>query len=99
MFPSESDRAPTWCYSVFAAAEAGVMPRVLEQFAKRGLVPARFDGAVGGPADGELTIDLQVDGLAAETAEHVAQCLRGLYLVERVLLSRKARAAEARLAL
>lgn len=80
---------PTYCFSVLAAAEASVMPRVLELFAKRGLVPRRFEavcaGSGFGAAGDELAVDLQVDGLAAETAEHIAQCLRQMVYVDRVL--------------
>jgi len=80
---------PVWCFSVFAAPEACVMPRVLEYFAKRGLVPARFHGdVVDDGADG-LVIDVHVDGLAAETADHIAACLREIVYVERVLTAVK----------
>ncbi len=94
---SAADFSPqtTWCFSVFATPEPGVMPRVLELFAKRGLVPRRFHGdLVGAGADG-LVIDVQVDGLAADTAEHVAASLRGLVAVDRVLTATKRRAAAA----
>ncbi len=70
------------------------MPRVLELFAKRGLVPTRFHGAVGGS---DLSIDIQVSGIAADTAEHIAACLRNIVHVERVLTAVKSRAAEAAL--
>lgn len=83
---------PTYCFSVFAAPDASVMPRVLELFAKRGLVPARFDAAVSGP---DLSIDVQIDGLEADTASHIAACLRNVIHVERVLTAIKLNAAEA----
>ena len=75
----------TWCFSVFAAPEPGVMPRVLELFAKRGLVPIRFHGDVVGDGPSDLVIDVHVGGLVDEAAAHVANCLRGLVHVERVL--------------
>ncbi|MBI3454117.1 MAG: hypothetical protein HY057_15025 [Rhodospirillales bacterium] len=84
---------PTWCFSVFAAPEASVMSRVLELFAKRGLVPLRFDGAVSA-GGGELAIDVQVRGLEATTAEHIAATMRNIVHVERVLTAVKARARE-----
>ena len=40
----------TACFSVQARAEPGVMPRVLELFAKRGLVPQRWHSAAAGTA-------------------------------------------------
>lgn len=89
---TDSRYVPTYCFSVFAAPEASVMPRVLELFAKRGLVPVRFDAAVSGA---DLSIDVQVDGLESETAAHIAACLRNVVHVERVLTAVKSYAAEA----
>ena len=40
-------------FSVQARPEPGVMPRILELFAKRGLVPQRFAGANAGAANAE----------------------------------------------
>ena len=89
MSAAESRSNPVWCFSVFAAPQPGVMPRVLELFAKRGLVPTRFHGdVVGAGADG-LVIDLHVAGLDGGGAEHVAASLRGLFDVERVLVATK----------
>ena len=83
-------RPAVFCFSILAEREPGVMPRVLELFAKRNLVPDRWVSDLGGPGRRELAIDLQVAGLAPETADHIARCLRGLHYVDRVLLSEKA---------
>ena len=80
---------PVWCFSVFAAPEACVMPRVLEFFAKRGLVPDRFHGDVVDNGTDGLVIDVHVGDLPAETADHIAACLRELVYVERVLTAVK----------
>jgi len=80
------------CYSVLARAEVSVMPRVLELFVKRGILPRRCHGVVSGPAGDELEIDLQVDGLDIEAAEHIQRCLAQIVHVERVLMSRAHRA-------
>jgi acetolactate synthase small subunit len=80
---------PTACFSVHARAEPGVMPRVLELFAKRGLVPSSWHSTVGGAEGEELTIDVQVRGMTGEAADYVAQCLRQLAYVEVVLTSEK----------
>ncbi len=93
MSPSDHPSRPTYCFSVFAAAEASVMPRVLELFAKRGLAPKRFYADVTGADGDELAIDVQADGLAAHTAEHIARSLRQIVHVDRVLTAIKARAA------
>ncbi len=84
---SRSD--PVHCFSVFALAEASVVPRVLELFAKRGLTPRAIHGALDGPGNDGFTLDLQVGGLTAERAEHIAQCLRQMVSVERVLTAVK----------
>jgi acetolactate synthase small subunit len=80
------------CYSVLAEAEVSVMPRVLELFVKRGILPRRCHAVVGGANRDELEIDLQVDDLDLETAEHIQRCLAQLVHVERVLMSRAHRA-------
>ena len=85
----QSEPSPTACFSVHARAEPGVMPRVLELFAKRGLVPSSWHSSVGGADGDELTIDVQVRGMEGDTADYVAACLRQLAYVEVVLTSEK----------
>lgn len=90
--PEDDAAAPSRrvvCYSIHAAAEPGVMPRVLELFAKRSLVPQRWHSDVVGPEGRELAIDLQVADLDAATAAYVARCLRRIWGVEAVLTSEK----------
>lgn len=78
-----------YCFSILAESEAGVMPRVLELFAKRNLVPRRWVSDVAGPDNRELAIDLQVVGLTPEVCAYIARCLRTLHYVDRVLVSAK----------
>ena len=82
-----ADPAPLYCFSVLAAADPGVMPRVLQQFAKRNLVPARWYSRV--VAGGGLEIDVQVAALSPEEGDYIAQCLRRLVDVEAVLTDRR----------
>ena len=89
--------AATVCFSIQAAAEPGVMPRVLELFAKRNLVPERWVSGVHGAADGdvpgrrsELMIDLQVAGLTPQDMDYLARCLGQITDVRSVLTSEKA---------
>jgi len=84
-----ADRDPSAAasFSVRARAEPGVMPRVLELFAKRGLVPNRWHSAVCGPACDELTIDIEMCGLAGDTVDYIGACLRQIACVEVVLTS------------
>ncbi len=77
------------CFSIQAEAEPGVMPRVLEIFAKRGLVPRRWVSDVTGPGGRELSIDVQAAGLAPETQAYIANCLRQIWGVGTVLTSEK----------
>jgi len=77
----------TFCYSVVAAAEPGVMPRVLELFAKRNLVPSRWHSIAA--AEGDLQIDIQVEGLAPDVGDYIAACLRQIVNVETVLTGLK----------
>ena len=71
-------------FSVTAAASPGVMPRALELFAKRGLVPiecrARADG-------GRLQIDIRIAGMEPRLADYIATCMRQIHLVDRVLVT------------
>lgn len=83
-----SDPHPTFCFAVQAAAEPGVMPRVLGLFAKRNLLPTRCHGAVAGET---LQIDLQVPGLDPALGDHIARCLRQIVQVECVLTTVKER--------
>jgi acetolactate synthase small subunit len=84
-FPFDS----TWCFSVSAAREAGVMLRVLELFAKRGLVPASIHAGAGDDGRDSLAVDLQVNDLTEEAAARIAASLCALVSVDRVLVSAK----------
>ena len=85
MLPADSRPSDsTHRFSVLAAAEASVMSRTLELFAKRGLVPERVDARRTGSA---LAIDLEVADLAQDTAEHIMRCLSTMVMVERVLMT------------
>lgn len=83
------------CFSLVAEAEPGVMPRVLQVVAKRGLVPSRWYSTVAGPAGRDLHIDLQVADIDASLREIIARALRQLVGVETVLTSEKRRAQRA----
>jgi acetolactate synthase small subunit len=83
----------TACFSIQANADPGVMSRVLELFAKRGLVPSSWHSRVGGIHDDELIIDLQMQGMVRSEADFVASCLRQIPDVDTVLTSERFRAA------
>lgn len=76
-----SNSTVRYCFE--ADAEPGVLPRVLELIAKRGLVPAR----VFAQADAEaLNVEIEVEGLEPETAEHVGRCLGEIVGVRQTFL-------------
>lgn len=74
----------TACFSVSALAAPGVLPRILGYFAKRGLVPDRFDARRAGDS---LTVDVRVSDMDQETARYIARCLERIFEVERTLVS------------
>ena len=82
---ADNNLRPTARFSVHARAEPGVMPRVLELFAKRGLVPSRWESATFGDNDSELTIDIHTRGLRRDTVDYIAACLRQILFVKVVL--------------
>jgi hypothetical protein len=94
MLPADQPSHSTHRFSVLAAAEASVMSRTLELFAKRGLVPERVDARRSGPA---LAIDLEVADLPQDTAEHILRCLSTMVTVERALMISPCEAGEATL--
>ena len=84
---ADRDPAPlAVLFSVHAVAEPGVMPRVLELFAKRGLVPHKWQSAA---SDAVLTIDVQIAGLERDTADYIARSMRQIAGVDAVLTSER----------
>lgn len=77
------------CFSVVATAEPGVMPRILQVFAKRGLVPSRLYTTLAGPRGEDLHLDLQVTDMDASLTAIIAETLRQVVSVETVLTSEK----------
>jgi hypothetical protein len=68
-------------YCFEADVEPAVLPRALELLAKRGLVPARvFAQAV----DDLLSVEIEVEGLANDTADHVGRSLAQIVGVREV---------------
>jgi acetolactate synthase small subunit len=84
---SRADPQSAACFSVSAEPSPGLLPRVTELFAKRGLVPDEIHARV---ADGRLTVEIRAHGMAPDLAAYIGRCLRQIYLVERVLVSRDA---------
>lgn len=77
------------CFSITAEADPSVMPRVLELFAKRGLIPSRWHSDLSGRRRDELLIDLQIEGLDREKADLIGHAMRQIVPVLSVLISQK----------
>jgi hypothetical protein len=75
----------TYVFAVYAEPDPDVMPRVLEQFAKRSLVPRRWYSTVEGP---ELQIDVRIENLAPPLAGLIARSLEALVNVRQVVTAR-----------
>ena len=86
---ASSDYPSTVCFAVHAEADPSVMSRVLEEFAKRGLVPLRWHGSRGGYGGRELTIDIQLEGLDAALTTRIAAVLRQQHRVHQVLTTER----------
>lgn len=80
----------TVCFLVEGAAECGLIARVLEQFAKRDLLPHRIAADVA-PESGLLEINLQVPRLTMAEGNQIACGLRAIVGVSAVLTSTKDR--------
>jgi hypothetical protein len=81
---------PTVCFFIQAAADPSSLPRVLELFAKRGLVPQRCHSDLAGEGgESAMTIDLQIQGLTDQQTAHVSQCLDQMWVVDSVITSHK----------
>src|SRR6201991_5045084 len=78
---------PTFCLTVRTIADPGSLPRLLEVFAKRGMVPAKLFSVV--TAADELTVDLQVNGLDPAQGDLIASQLRSQVGIETVVTSVK----------
>jgi acetolactate synthase regulatory subunit len=77
------------CFSVAASPDPSVMSRVLELFAKRGLVPMRFVGNMSPDADPHLELDIQMTGLPPDQIDYLARCMQQITCVRSVLTFEK----------
>ncbi|WP_425407516.1 hypothetical protein [Hwanghaeella sp.] len=78
----------TACFSVVGVADPNLLHRLLEPFAKRGLIPSRVH-ADSDPQD-RLLVDIQVGDMDQGLAARIGAGLRQVIGVELVLVSSKA---------
>jgi acetolactate synthase small subunit len=84
------------CFSVFAAAEPGALPRILDVFTLFGVVPQRLHVCRLESDQDQLVIDVQAAGLPAGRAEQIARRLDRVVVVTQVLHSERVHAETAR---
>ena len=77
------------CFSVSAAVDPSVIPRVMAVFAQLGFVPDKWYSTIDGLDGDKLIIDIQMGGLNGSQAEHLAQSIRQIVQVDTVLTSEK----------
>lgn len=65
------------------------MPRLMELWAKRGLVPDRWYGVRSGIDGGFIDVDVEIAGLAPCVAAQIAESMRAVFGVDQVLVSEK----------
>jgi len=70
--------APSYRYSLSAIREPSVLSRVIEMFALRDLIPHDVTCRVEEGHEPRLLIELQVRGLEAQHAQHLAQRMRNI---------------------
>ena len=86
-----ADKAALCRYRVAATLEPSVLPRVLELFTLRDLLPTEVACQQVAKHEPELRIDVAVRGLEPDHAEHLAQRMRTMMPVISVLLERTTR--------
>jgi hypothetical protein len=82
--PRQPNRAGEFvlCLSLRTVAEVGVFARVVQQLARRSLLPLSCHGTTAGE---HLLLDIQVSGLDDDAGERLAESLRQVVGVEEVL--------------
>ena len=79
------------CFSVRAVADPGMMPRLMELWAKRGLVPDRWHGVREETSGTYVDIDIESGAVDRACATQMAAAMRGIFGVTQVLVSEKRR--------
>lgn len=86
-FPA-ADAKPVHCFAVTAVADAGIMPRILEQWAKRGLMPDRWH-SVRSASGEDVHMDIETSDMDVDLALQVSEAMRSIFGVSQVLMSKK----------
>lgn len=81
------------CFSVRGDADPGMMPRLMELWAKRGFVPERWYAVRSGIDGTHIDVDIEARGLDPELAAQFAASMRTTVGVAQVLVAEKRVAA------
>ncbi len=92
---SEERTDAVHCFSVRAVADPGMMPRLMELWAKRGLLPDRWHGVRDETSGTYVDIDIESGDIDQALATQMAAAMRAMFGVSQVLVSEKRRAARA----
>lgn len=84
-FPADQ-HSNVFCFSVTAAAESSVLPRLMAVFAQLGLVPDKCYATRSGHKGEDLVVDIQMARLDQAQADHLANTMRKIIMVTNVLL-------------
>lgn len=82
------DTKQVHCFAVTAATDPGIMPRIMEQWAKRGLVPDRWH-AVRSASGEDVQMDIESSDMDLALARQVSEAMRTIFGVSQVLMSKK----------
>jgi hypothetical protein len=86
---------PVYCFSVTVKADPGLMLRIMELWAKRGLVPDRWHGEKSEMETGDVRLYIETSDFDFAAARHVAESIRGVFGVTQVVVCEKQIAATA----
>lgn len=78
------------CFGIVSDADPGALPRLLEPFAKRGLVPSSVNVRHLEVED-QLVTDIQVRSLTRDDSDYVARVLRTIPVVRQVVTTERYR--------
>jgi len=78
------ETAPAARFYVTGDAAPGFVPRVIELFAKRNIVPEEIRARA---VDGRQSVEIRAPGMEPPLAAYIGRCLREIVTVERVLVS------------
>ena len=81
----EASRCVSARYLVQGASEPGLLPRLVEPFAKLGTVPSRVHASREAGDGSDMTVDLRLTGVEPRTAELIEIALRRVVGVRQLI--------------